>query len=84
MITLAIKISCFTLIAPLKEILAGSYAWDRKDRTNYIKEVYETIVAKRFSTEIPLSDTLVFAAFEVSFLWITSAKLASPNKVSQC
>ncbi len=33
--------------------LAGSYAYrTEKDRTNYIKEVYETIVTKGFGAEI--------------------------------
>ena len=52
MMILATKISFFDEYA-IKGGLAGSYAYrTEKDRTNYIKEVYKTIVTKGFGTKI--------------------------------
>ena len=49
----------------IKGGLAGSYAYrTEKDRTNYIKEVYETIVTKGLSTEICSAGHFGFAASE--------------------
>ena len=44
----------------IKGGLAGSYAYrTEKDRTNYIKEVYETIVTRDLVQKYTLPDTLV-------------------------
>ena len=44
----------------IKGGLAGSYAYrTEKDRTNYIKEVYETIVTRDLIQKYALPDTLV-------------------------
>ena len=63
--------------------LAGSYVYrTEKDRTNYIKEVYETIVTRDLVQKYALPDTLVLQRLS-EFLMDNISNLTSPNKVSQ-
>ena len=63
--------------------LAGSYAYrTEKDRINYIKEVYETIVTRDLVQKYALLDTLVLQCLS-EFLMDNISNLTSPNKVSQ-
>ena len=63
--------------------LAGSYAYKtEKDRINYIKEVYETIVTRDLVQKYALPDTLVLQRLS-EFLMDNVSNLTSPNKVSQ-
>ena len=63
--------------------LAGSYPYKtEKDRTNYIKEVYETIVTRDLVQKYSLPDTLVLQRLS-EFLMDNISNLTSPNKVSQ-
>ena len=58
----------------IKGGLAGSYAYrTEKDRTNYIKEVYETIVTRDLVQKYALPDTLVLQRLSEFPLWIISA-----------
>ena len=67
----------------IKGDLAGSYAYKtEKDRTNYIKEVYETIVTRDLVQKYALPDTLVLQRLS-EFLMDNISNLTSPNKVSQ-
>ena len=67
----------------IKGGLAGSYAYrTEKDRTNYIKEVYETIVTRDLVQKYALPDTLVLQQLS-EFLMDNISNLTSPNKVSQ-
>ena len=67
----------------MKGGLAGSYAYKtEKDRTNYIKEVYETIVTRDLVQKYALPDTLVLQRLS-EFLMDNISNLTSPNKVSQ-
>ena len=67
----------------IKGGLAGSYAYrTEKDRTNYIKEVYETIVTRDLVQKYNLPDTLVLQRLS-EFLMDNISNLTSPNKVSQ-
>ena len=67
----------------LKGGLAGSYSYrNETDRTNYIKEVYETIVTRDLVQKYNLSDTLVLQRLS-EFLMDNISNLTSPNKVSQ-
>ncbi len=67
----------------LKGGLAGSYAYrTEKDRTNYIKEVYETIVTRDLVQKYNLSDTMVLQRLS-EFLMDNISNLTSSNKVSQ-
>ena len=67
----------------IKGGLAGSYAYKtEKDRVNYIKEVYETIVTRDLVQKYALSDTLVLQRLS-EFLMDNVSNLTSPNKVSQ-
>lgn len=67
----------------IKGGLAGSYAYrTEKDRTNYIKEVYETIVTRDLVQKYSLPDTLVLQRLS-EFLMDNISNLTSPNKVSQ-
>ena len=67
----------------IKGGLAGSYAYrTEKDRTNYIKEVYETIVTRNLVQKYALPDTLVLQRLS-EFLMDNISNLTSPNKVSQ-
>lgn len=67
----------------IKGGLAGSYAYrTEKDRTNYIKEVYETIVTRDLVQKYALPDTLVLQRLS-EFLMDNIINLTSPNKVSQ-
>ena len=52
------------------------------DRTNYIKEVYETIVTRDLVQKYNLPDTLVLQRLS-EFLMDNISNLTSPNKVSQ-
>lgn len=62
--------------------LAGSYEYrTEKDRTNYIKEVYETIVTRDLVQKYHLSDTTVLQRLS-EFLMDNVSNLTSPNKVS--
>ena len=62
--------------------LAGSYVYrTEKDRTNYIKEVYETIVTRDLVQQYNLSDTTVLQRLS-EFLMDNVSNLTSPNKVS--
>ena len=62
--------------------LAGSYVYrTEKDRTNYIKEVYETIVTRDLVQKYNLSDTTVLQRLS-EFLMDNVSNLTSPNKVS--
>ena len=63
--------------------LAGSYIYrTEKDRINYIKEVYETIVTRDLVQKYSLPDTLVLQRLS-EFLMDNISNLTSPNKVSQ-
>ena len=63
--------------------LAGSYPYrTEKDRTNYIKEVYETIVTRDLVQKYSLPDTLVLQRLG-AFMMDNIANLTSPNKVSR-
>ena len=67
----------------IKGGLAGSYAYKtEKDRFNYIKEVYETIVTRDLVQKYALPDTLVLQRLS-EFLMDNVSNLTSPNKVSQ-
>lgn len=67
----------------IKGGLAGSYAYKtEKDRINYIKEVYETIVTRDLVQKYALPDTLVLQRLS-EFLMDIVSNLTSPNKVSQ-
>ena len=62
--------------------MAGSYVYrTEKDRTNYIKEVYETIVTRDLVQKYNLSDTTVLQRLS-EFLMDNVSNLTSPNKVS--
>ena len=63
--------------------LAGSYVYKtEKDRSNYIKEVYETIVTRDLVQKYALPDTWVLQRLS-EFLMDNISNLTSPNKVSQ-
>ncbi len=63
--------------------LAGSYVYrTERDRINYIKEVYETIVTRDLVQKYALPDTLVLQQLS-EFLMDNISNLTSPNKVSQ-
>ena len=67
----------------IKGGLAGSYDYiTEKDRINYIKEVYETIVTRDLVQKYALPDTLVLQHLS-EFLMDNISNLTSPNKVSQ-
>ena len=67
----------------IKGGMAGSYAYrTEKDRMNYIKEVYETIVTRDLVQKYALPDTLVLQRLS-EFLMDNISNLTSPNKVSQ-
>lgn len=67
----------------IKGGLAGSYVYkNEKDRTNYIKEVYETIVTRDLVQKYALPDTLVLQRLS-EFLMDNVSNLTSPSKVSQ-
>lgn len=67
----------------IKGGLAGSYAYKtEKDRTNYIKEVYETIVTRDLVQKYSMPDTLVLQRLS-EFLMDNISNLTSPNRVSQ-
>ena len=67
----------------IKGGLAGSYAYKtEKDRVNYIKEVYETIVTRDLVQKYALPDTLVLQRLS-EFLMDNVSNINSPNKVSQ-
>lgn len=51
------------------------------DRTNYIKEVYETIVTRDLVQKYHISDTMVLQRLS-EFLMDNVSNLTSPNKVS--
>ena len=62
--------------------LAGSYVYrTEKDRTNYIKEVYETIVTRDLVQKYHLPDTMVLQRLS-EFLMDNVSNLTPPNKVS--
>ena len=62
--------------------LAGSYAYrTEQDRSNYIKEVYETIVTRDLIQKYALPDTSVLQKLS-EFLMDNISNLTSPNKVS--
>lgn len=63
--------------------LAGSYVYrTEKDRMDYIREVYETIVTRDLVQKYGLPDTLVLQRLS-EFLMDNISNLTSPNKVSQ-
>ena len=63
--------------------LAGSYAYPNdRDKTTYIKEVYETIVTRDLVQKYALPDTTVLQRLS-EFLMDNISNLTSPNKVSQ-
>ena len=63
--------------------LSGSYAYrTEKDRTNYIRDVYETIVTRDLVQKYSLPDTLVLQRLS-EFLMDNISNLTSPNNVSQ-
>ena len=67
----------------IKGGLAGSYAYrTERDRINYIREVYETIVTRDLVQKYSLPDTLVLQRLS-EFLMDNISNLTSPNKVSQ-
>ncbi len=67
----------------IKGGLAGSYAYKtEKDRTNYIKEVYETIITRDLVQKYSLPDTFVLQRLS-EFLMDNISNLTSPNKVTR-
>ena len=67
----------------IKGGLAGSYVYKtEKDRINYIKEVYETVVTRDLVQKYSLPDTMVLQRLS-EFLMDNISNLTSPNKVSQ-
>lgn len=63
--------------------LAGAYVYkNERDRVNYIKEAYETIVTRDLVQKYSLPDTLVLQRLS-EFLMDNISNLTSPNKVSQ-
>ena len=63
--------------------LAGSYVYPNdRDRSAYIKEVYETIVTRDLVQKYALPDTTVLQRLS-EFLMDNISNLTSPNKVSQ-
>lgn len=63
--------------------LAGSYVYrTEQDRSNYIKEVYETIVTRDLVQKYALPDTLVLQRLS-EFLMDNVGNITSPNKVSR-
>ena len=67
----------------IKGGLAGSYAYrTENDWTNYIKEIYETIVTRDLVQKYALSDTLVLQRLS-EFLMDYISNLTSPNKIIQ-
>lgn len=63
--------------------LAGSYVYPNdRDRSTYIKEVYETIVTRDLVQKYALPDTTVLQRLS-AFLMDNISNLTSPNKVSQ-
>lgn len=63
--------------------LAGSYVYQvERDRINYIKEVYETIVTRDLVQKYALPDTTVLQRLS-EFLMDNIGNLTSPNKVSR-
>lgn len=63
--------------------LAGSYVYrTERDRTTYIKEVYETIVTRDLVQKYHLSDSMVLQRLS-EFLMDNVSNLTSPNKVSK-
>jgi hypothetical protein len=67
----------------IKGGLAGSYAYKtEKDRTNYIEEVYETIITRDLVQKYSLPDTYVLQRLS-EFLMDNISNLTSPSNVSQ-
>jgi hypothetical protein len=67
----------------IKGGLAGSYAYHtEKDRTNYIEEVYETIITRDLVQKYSLPDTYVLQRLS-EFLMDNISNLTSPSNVSQ-
>lgn len=67
----------------MKGGLSGSYVYrTEQDRTNYIKEVYETIVTRDLVQKYSLPDTLVLQRLS-EFLMDNISNLTSPNRISQ-
>ena len=67
----------------IKGGLAGSYVYgNEKDRTSYIKEVYETIITRDLVQKYELTDTLVLQRLS-EFLMDNISNITSPNKVSE-
>ena len=59
-----------------KEFESDSYAYrTEKDRTNYIKEVYETIVTRDLVQKYALPDTLVLQRLSKKYLESSESKL---------
>lgn len=66
----------------IKGGFAGSYAYNtEKDRKDYIKEVYETIVTRDLVQKYSLPDTLMLQRLS-EFLMDNISNLTSPNKIS--
>lgn len=66
----------------IKGDFAGSYAYNtEKDRKDYIKEVYETIVTRDLVQKYSLPDTLMFQRLS-EFLMDNISNLTSPSKIS--
>ena len=62
--------------------LAGSYLYRTElDRTNYIREVYETIVTRDLIQKYRLADTMTLQHLS-EFLMDNVSNLTSPNKIS--
>lgn len=67
----------------IKGGLAGCYAYkNEKDRTNYIKDVYETIITRDLIQKYSLSDSLVLQRLS-EFLMDNIGNLTSSNNVSK-
>ena len=66
----------------IKGGFAGSYAYNtEKDRKDYIKEVYETIVTRDLAQKYSLPDTLMLQRLS-EFLMDNISNLTSPSKIS--
>ena len=66
----------------IKGGFAGSYAYNtEKDRKDYIKEVYETIITRDLVQKYSLPDTLMLQRLS-EFLMDNISNLTSPSKIS--
>ena len=66
----------------IKGGLAGSYEYrTERDRTNYIRDVYDTIINRDLVTRYHLSDTTMLEHL-AEFMMDNVSNLTSPNNIS--